>query len=133
MQVPRVTLRRLMVYVALIAIVPQAVIPVVIILVPRVEAAGRHWSLCRQQASQSYQLASAYRAFASRYGADEPIPGVTVRQTEKGPVIPATGKGGGKYGPAFRRTSAKLRASEVATLGRHAVGTALAKAVNCRL
>ncbi len=93
MQVPRVTLRRLMVYVALIAIVPQAVIPVVIILVPRVEAAGRHWALCRQQASQSDQLASAYREFASRYGAEQPIPGVTVRQTEKGPVIPATGKG----------------------------------------
>ncbi len=91
MQVPRVTLRRLMVYVALIAIVPQAIITVVIVLAPRIGAAGRHWSLCRQQASQSYQLASAYRAFASRYGADEPIPGVTVRQTEKGPVIPATG------------------------------------------
>jgi hypothetical protein len=95
------TVRRLMVYVAVIALVPQVVITVVIALAPRVEAAGGHWALCRQQAFQSDRLAAAYRAFASRDPEDAVIPGVTVRLTEKGPVIPATGKAAAKMASYF--------------------------------
>jgi len=85
-----------MVYVAVIAVVPDLAISMIIALSPRVEAARRHWGECRQQALLSNQLATLYRSAASRYPADAVIPRFTVRRTEHGPVIPATGQAAAK-------------------------------------
>jgi hypothetical protein len=93
MRLPRLrfTLRRLMVYVAVFAVVPLLSIWLIIALRPRFEAAALRWEACRSQASHSNQVAAMYRNVAARYPADIVIPGVTVRRTEHGPVIPATG------------------------------------------
>jgi len=92
----RSTVRRLMVYVAVIAVVPHLAISMIVALAPSVEAAGRHWGECRQQAFLSNQLATLYRSVASRYPADAVIPRFTVRRTEQGPIIPATGQAAAK-------------------------------------
>jgi hypothetical protein len=90
-----------MLYVALVAIVPTAILPVCVALAPRVESAGHHWVACRQQAAHSNRLAASYRLFASRSPANAVIPGLTVRRTEKGPVIPATGDAAAKMARYF--------------------------------
>ncbi len=132
MRLPRVrfTVRRLMVYVAVIAVVPHLTISMIIALAPRVEAARRHWGECRHQAFLSNQLAARYRSAASRYPADALIPRLSVRRTEHGPIIPATGQAAAKLA-SFHAARADLRACEVAPLCRRATGAALAKAVKC--
>jgi hypothetical protein len=97
MRLPRMTVRRMMVYVGIFEVVPN----VAIRFVPSIETARQHWATCRQQAVHSNQLASLYRYFATRYPPDAIIPGVTVRRMEKGPAIAANGRAAAKMAPYF--------------------------------
>jgi hypothetical protein len=101
------TLRRLMIGVAVFAVVSKLALTLLVAAAPRFEAATHHWSKCRQQASLSNTLSILYGSSASRYPADAIIPGVTVRRTEHGPIVPATGAAAAKMA-AYHATRALI-------------------------
>jgi hypothetical protein len=63
---PRITLRRMMIYVAVFAVAPKAIIE----LLPYMNSASNHWAVCHREAAQDSELASGYRNLAKRHPGD---------------------------------------------------------------
>jgi hypothetical protein len=63
---PRITLRRMMIYVAVLAVAPKAIIE----LLPYFEMASKHWAMCHREAARDSELASGYRDLANCHPGD---------------------------------------------------------------
>jgi len=63
LRLPRMSLRTMMIYVAVIAVAPKVIIE----LLPTIEMASKHWAICSREAAHDRELASGYRDLATRY------------------------------------------------------------------
>jgi hypothetical protein len=85
---PRISIRRMMVYVAIFAIVPNVIVG----LVQMADNARQHWQTCNNLAAHFRRVSAAYLSQSRQYPPDTVIPGVQARLTPQGPIIQATGK-----------------------------------------
>lgn len=84
---PPLTLRRVMIYIAVIAVALQAVIA----LPPYIEIACEHWARCRELAAKYNQFAAHDRYLAEHYPGNTIFAHDVGFHTKQGQFIPDTG------------------------------------------
>jgi hypothetical protein len=100
---PQITVRRMMVYVVVIALAIQAAIT----LPPAIDSAREHWAVCTMSAAEHRKAAADCRELAVRYPGDTIIWPDVGHVTRKGQFVPYTGGMAGKDAP-YHEASARI-------------------------